>query len=134
MEKYVIAPEQCSRWFTPGEKYKIERFGKDKNEFWLTDDDGDTVLCLRANCNFANGNWIFPKTNIGEVIKSYRQQKQMTQDALFAVAFPDSDNPSGRAYISKIESGKQNPSLNSFLAIAKALDVPASQILQEAGL
>lgn len=134
MEVYAIAPDGCAPYLTPGEKYEILRFDSD-GDFYIFDDEGEELLCLRHNCSHAGReNWILKPRRIGLVIKEKRIIAGMTQNNLFTAAFPDSDNPSGRAYISKIESGKQNPSLNSFLAIAKALNVPASNILKEAGL
>lgn len=43
---------------TPKKKYKIERWGNG-DLFWIKDDVGYNLLCLRDGCShLKNGNWI----------------------------------------------------------------------------
>jgi transcriptional regulator with XRE-family HTH domain len=62
----------------------------------------------------------------GESVRIYRQQKGLSQEKLAELAQID------RTYVSPIELGKQNPSLDVIYRIAKALDMPLSIIIKRA--
>jgi len=72
--------------------------------------------------------------DLGQVIYQRRIKLGISQEAVYKAAFPDSQNESGRAYISRIESGNRQPSLDALYALAKALHTRPSDLLKEAGL
>ena len=59
----------------------------------------------------------------GEVLRELRLQMGKTQEV---VAF---DDDLDRTYISMLECGMRKPSLETVLALARALGVPASEIV-----
>jgi CheY-like chemotaxis protein/DNA-binding XRE family transcriptional regulator len=61
----------------------------------------------------------------GIVIKRLRRERGITQDVLSSASMLD------RAFISKIENGKQQPSLITIVELAKALNVSISNIFFE---
>lgn len=71
---------------------------------------------------------------LGQVIKRHRLEKGMSQQNLYDKAFPKTANPTGRAYISRIENRGRQPSFDALIAIARALDTRPSTLLKEAGL
>jgi hypothetical protein len=57
--EYVIAPEGCEDYLTPGKSYRVvdSRGGY----FSIIDDDDDLLSsCLLTDCVHANGDWIIP--------------------------------------------------------------------------
>lgn len=52
---YAIAPENCRPYLTAGKAYGV------RNDacgcFAITDDAGDEIYCLWADCSHANGDW-----------------------------------------------------------------------------
>lgn len=56
-------------------------------------------------------------------IKKYRNEKQLTQEALSELANISSD------YLSEIERGKKAPSLKRLIKIAEALEIEAYLLL-----
>jgi len=55
--KFAIAPEGKYLDITPRKKYKILWRGKE--EFYITDDEGDSRFCLTGKCAQINNNrWI----------------------------------------------------------------------------
>jgi len=71
---------------------------------------------------------------LGQAIYKRRLDLGMSQEAVYKAAFPDNPNQSGRAYISRIENGNRQPSLDALYALAKALHTRPSELLKEAGL
>lgn len=63
--------------------------------------------------------------SIGENLKKYRMQKHITQDALAEKA------GLSKNYISQIELGNKNPSVESLIKIINAIGVSADLILSE---
>jgi transcriptional regulator with XRE-family HTH domain len=61
---------------------------------------------------------------LGERLKAYRLEKGFSQEALAEIASFD------RTYISLLERGKRSPSFTNLCRIAKALNVPASEIVR----
>jgi transcriptional regulator with XRE-family HTH domain len=61
---------------------------------------------------------------LGENIKRIRTAKKMTQGDLCRKLKLD------RAYMSNIESGNKNPTLETLTKLAKALDISVSEILK----
>ena len=61
---------------------------------------------------------------MGKRLKRLRVAKALTQAALAARAGLT------REYISKLEAGKQDPSLTTISALAKALGVPVTALLE----
>ena len=61
----------------------------------------------------------------GIVLRRLRRERNLTQDNLSEASSLD------RAFISNIETGKQQPSLLSIYELAKALNVPASTMIFE---
>jgi transcriptional regulator with XRE-family HTH domain len=62
---------------------------------------------------------------LGRRVKSIRLELKLTQEDLEAKSAVD------RVYLSRIESGRQNPSILTLRAIAKALRVPFSALLPD---
>lgn len=59
---YVIAPEGCKPYLTPGKKYKIITASESKHAFWVKDDTDYILYCLIAGCANLNGkDWIIPE-------------------------------------------------------------------------
>jgi len=58
----------------------------------------------------------------GKNLKRVRQEKKMTQGDIVRATGID------RAYVSSLESGKQNPTLTTIDKIAKALGVSAQEL------
>jgi len=61
---------------------------------------------------------------LAENMKKIRERKNMSQGDICRDLGVD------RAYISNIESGKQNPTLSTIERIAKALDVTVDELLK----
>lgn len=61
----------------------------------------------------------------GLVIRRLRRERNLSQDRLSTTSSLD------RAFISKLESGKQQPTLVTIFELANALGVPASRVLIE---
>ena len=61
--------------------------------------------------------------SLGDKIRKLRKQKDLTQEELAELASIDPKS------VIQIENGKRNPTLNTIDKIAKALKVPASQLL-----
>ncbi|MGA9768165.1 MAG: helix-turn-helix transcriptional regulator [Blastocatellia bacterium] len=66
------------------------------------------------------------KARFGESVRIFRQQKGISQEKLGELAEVD------RKYISQVELGKQNPSLEVIYRIAVALDMPLSVLIKRA--
>src|SRR3569833_1727830 len=66
-------------------------------------------------------------SNIGATIRSYRQQKGMSQG--------DIEKRTGllRCYLSRVENGHTIPSLDTLAKIASAMELPLSQFFSEPG-
>ena len=66
-----------------------------------------------------------PKVNIGEVIRSYRGQRGLSQG--------DIERRTGllRCYLSRVENGHTVPSLETLQKIARALDLQLSEFFAE---
>ena len=66
-----------------------------------------------------------PRVNIGEVIRSYRSQRGLSQG--------DIERRTGllRCYLSRVENGHTVPSLDTLQKIARALDLQLSQFFAE---
>lgn len=59
----------------------------------------------------------------GDNLKSIRESKEMTQEALaFTAGF-------SRSYYTEVEQGKRNLSLVNISRLAKALNIPITQLL-----
>jgi transcriptional regulator with XRE-family HTH domain len=63
---------------------------------------------------------------LGKSVRIFRQQKGISQEKLGELADVD------RKYISQIELGKQNPSLEVIYRISIALEVPLSVLIKRA--
>ncbi|ARK21871.1 helix-turn-helix domain-containing protein [Sporosarcina ureae] len=59
----------------------------------------------------------------GSVLKNFRIEKSLSQEALAHLCELD------RTYISLMERGKRNPTLNTVFALAKGLDVLPSALV-----
>jgi len=66
-----------------------------------------------------------PKVNIGEVIRSYRSDRGLSQG--------DIERRTGllRCYLSRVENGHTIPSLDTLSKIALALDLPIAQFFAD---
>ena len=62
---------------------------------------------------------------LGQVLRRYRKERALSQGAMSAISNLD------RSYISLIESGRKNPTLNSIFSYANGLNVPLPQIFRE---
>ncbi|WP_077533467.1 helix-turn-helix domain-containing protein [Massiliimalia massiliensis] len=60
---------------------------------------------------------------IGNVIKSFREERRLSQEVLSGLANID------RSHLSKIELGVRSPTVNALYKIADALNIKASNIL-----
>ncbi len=65
------------------------------------------------------------KVTLGQRLREVRLKKRYTQQQLAAKA------SIGNVYLGEIERGLKMPSLNSFIRIIKALDIPADYILRD---
>ncbi|ARF67874.1 hypothetical protein B7C51_08575 [Paenibacillus larvae subsp. pulvifaciens] len=63
--------------------------------------------------------------SLGKNIKFYRKQKKMTQSELAQKSYMS------RTYLSDIERGRQNPSLNTLNSIAKVLNIDIKLLFNE---
>ena len=59
----------------------------------------------------------------GRVLKTYRAQKGMSQESLAE------RSELHRTYISLLERGKQQPALSTVIQLARALSIPASEMI-----
>ena len=66
-----------------------------------------------------------PKVNIGEVIRSYRNDRGLSQG--------DIERRTGllRCYLSRVENGHTVPSLDTLSKIAQSLDLPIAQFFAD---
>jgi transcriptional regulator with XRE-family HTH domain len=64
------------------------------------------------------------KTTIAQTIKQFREKKSLSQEQL---AF---ESDLHRTYISLLERGKRNPTLEALFAIATALDTKPSKLIR----
>ena len=64
--------------------------------------------------------------NIGKNIKKYRKIKRLPQIELAVIVGID------RAYLSEIENGRTNPSINILYAIADALQINITELFKPA--
>jgi transcriptional regulator with XRE-family HTH domain len=62
---------------------------------------------------------------LGVVMRRIRKERSLSQDALSAICNLD------RSYISLIECGRKNPSLNSIFCFARSMDIPMQHIFSE---
>ncbi|HEX5220858.1 MAG TPA: helix-turn-helix transcriptional regulator [Verrucomicrobiae bacterium] len=65
------------------------------------------------------------KTELGRVIKGLRNKQAITQEELAAKALLH------RTYVSDIERGARNPSLETLVRLAEALQIPLAEIFRE---
>ena len=63
--------------------------------------------------------------SVGERIKKYRQERELTQERLAELCDLSTN------FISIIECGKKRPSLDTFAKIANALNVSADMLLED---
>ena len=63
---------------------------------------------------------------IGDVIKSFREEQNLSQEVLSGLANID------RSHLSKIELGLRSPTVSTLYKIAYALNIKASAILDAA--
>ena len=63
-------------------------------------------------------------SNIGKVIKEYRESKALSQEILSGLA------GIGRTHLSAIERGERKPTLDTFFKISQALEVRPSDLLR----
>jgi transcriptional regulator with XRE-family HTH domain len=63
-------------------------------------------------------------SSFGQSLAKYRRAKELSQEALAEKADLD------RTYLSDIERGVRNPGIRNVVLIAKALGVPASDLLK----
>ena len=61
---------------------------------------------------------------VGEILRSYRTNKKMSQELLSGLAGID------RTHYSKIERGLRSPTIDTLFKIANALDVPPEEIIR----
>jgi hypothetical protein len=59
--RYVIAPEGCAKYLTPGKRYAVACADDDPAFFALLDDEGDPIRSSFKNAHVLNGgDWIIP--------------------------------------------------------------------------
>lgn len=63
------------------------------------------------------------RQRIGRSIKAARMDANLTQDRVYLAV------PMSRNFYQEIEAGRANPSLNILLAVARAIGVPVSHLL-----
>lgn len=61
----------------------------------------------------------------GKVLKKIRKNRKLSQEQLAFVCNLD------RTYISLMERGKRNPTINTIFSLAKGLDIPPSDLILE---
>ena len=61
---------------------------------------------------------------IGQVIQSYREKKNLSQEVVSGLA------DIGRTHLSAIERGVRKPTLETFFKIADALDILPSELMK----
>ena len=61
----------------------------------------------------------------GGVIKSYRQRLGISQEELAHLADVD------RTFVSRLERGIRQPTITTLIQLAKALEIPASELVGE---
>lgn len=62
---------------------------------------------------------------VGEVIKSYREEKNLSQEVLSGLA------DIARSHLSMIERGTRKPTLETLFKLCDALEVRPSQVVEE---
>lgn len=65
-----------------------------------------------------------PAEAFGQVLRDLRVRKGLTQEGL------GFDAGIRRTYVSILELGQQQPSLSTLLKLAKALEIPAGELVQ----
>lgn len=65
-----------------------------------------------------------PAEAFGQVLRDLRVRKGLTQEGL------SFDAGIRRTYVSILELGQQQPSLSTLLKLAKALEIPAGELVQ----
>ena len=59
--RYVIAPEGCKKYLTPGKRYAVDSTDDDSTFFIFLDDEGYPVCSSFKNAHVLNGgDWIIP--------------------------------------------------------------------------
>jgi len=95
--KYVIAPEGCEDYLTPGRRYEVHNFCTNDTyggTIHITTDDGSYIFCLLKKCPHLNGgNWIIPDDEADDTT-----QPQPTKPRVLAMGIGDimacfDDNP-----------------------------------------
>lgn len=71
------------------------------------------------------GDVMVSAAQIGEVIRTCRVQRGLSQEVLSGLAGLD------RTHYSKIERGLRSPTIDTFFRIARALNVPPHQLMEE---
>lgn len=79
---------------------------------------------LLFDCRVPKKRAILPLKSFGIRVREIREQIGLSQEELAILAGLD------RSYLGGVERGERNISLINIYRIAKALDVPASQLLQ----
>ena len=69
-----------------------------------------------------------PESLLGKAIRAERTQRGFSQERLAL------ECDLHRTYVGSVERGERNISLRNILAIAKVLNLPASKLLEKAGL
>ncbi|MFI0528562.1 helix-turn-helix domain-containing protein [Streptomyces scabiei] len=73
----------------------------------------------------ADDDWIRARQRVvGERIQTERLKQNLTQEALFLAAGVD------RGTLQALEAGRANPTIETLLRLAYALDVPLSDLVQ----
>lgn len=62
--EYVIAPEGCQSYLTPGKRYEVSNFCANdayRGTINIAADNGSDIFCLLEKCpHLNNGDWIIP--------------------------------------------------------------------------
>ena len=59
--RYVIAPEGCKKYLTPGKRYAVDSTDDDSTFFIFLDDEGYPVCSIFKSAHALNGgDWIIP--------------------------------------------------------------------------
>lgn len=69
--------------------------------------------------------WLQERQRIGRSIRAARIHRNLTQEAVFLAI------PMNRSYYQQIEAGAANPTLDTLLAVAKAIGVPVAELVGE---